>query len=202
MIQSDRERQAPTTIEDAEPSHLVRYEFATKFLDKNSTVLDIPCGSGYGSGLMSRYAKDIIGIDLCKNTISHCSEFFSEENNMFAISDMEDLRNSPIYKKQFDFIVSFEGIEHIEKQREFLKETARLLSDKGKLIISTPRKPHGSPYHKIEHSLESFKELLGEFFIIEKMYGQIYTDIFDLDHRYVNPHDYQRFNFIAVCKKR
>jgi hypothetical protein len=34
------------------------------------------------------------------------------------------------------------------------------------------------------------------------MFGQIYTDIFDMEERKENPEDYHRFNFIALCKAK
>lgn len=54
MIQSDAERQAPITLEDAEPSHLARYQFAQSYLTPTDIVLDAPCGSGYGTCLLSK----------------------------------------------------------------------------------------------------------------------------------------------------
>ncbi len=200
MIHTDKERQAPTKIEDAEPSHLARYTFAIQFIKNTDNVLDIPCGGGYGVGHLAIKSKKVVGVDIFDEAIQHSKEFFQKENTEFIVADMENLEKSFNYENKFDLVTSFEGIEHIAKQESFLENVSNILKDDGLFIISTPRKPHGSPYHKIEHSLESFKELLSKQFVIEKMYGQIYTDIFDLSTRKENPDDYHRFNFIAVCK--
>ncbi len=197
MIVSDRERQAPTTVSEAEPSHLARYEFARQFLKGTDEVLDVPCGSGYGSCLMSKVAKKVIGIDIHAGAIEHAKECFQEHNIEFAVGNMETLDSLTV---PFDVVVSFEGIEHIHNQDAFLESIARLLKPNGYFIISTPRKPHGSPYHTIEFNLDEFKTILSEKFVIEKMYGQIYTDIFDMTEREEDPHAYHRFNFIAVCR--
>ena len=103
-------------------------------------------------------------------------------------------------REVFDSIVSFEGIEHVNSPESFLAEVQRMLKISGMFIISTPRKPHGSPYHIREFSLNEFKKTLSERFTVTKMFGQIYTDIFDLDgRRDIDPHSYTHFNFIAVC---
>lgn len=200
MIASDRERQAPTTIKEAEPSHLARYQFAQKFTHTGDVVLDIPCGSGYGAGLLSSGVESVVAIDIHSGAIQHAKEFFQFPNTEFLVGDMENIGESVSMDKQFDLVVSFEGIEHIVNQRGFLKDIKKILKPGGRLIISTPRKPHGSPYHTIEFSLLEFKEILSEHFFIEKMFGQIYTDIFDMEERQEDPHAYTRFNFIAVCR--
>ena len=43
-------------------------------------------------------------------------------------------------EKEFDVIISFEAIEHIEEQEAFLSEVKRLLKDDGLFIVSSPNK--------------------------------------------------------------
>ena len=202
MIFSNQERQAPTKVSEAEPSHLARYNFCLQFIKNTDRVLDLPGGSGYGSNLIATRAKNTVGIDICPEAILHAKEFFQKKNTEFLVADMENLKTCFPQDSKFDVIVSFEGIEHIKNQKFFLNEVRRLLKKDGYFIISTPRKPHGSPYHTTEFSLEDFKKILSEDFIVEKMFGQIYTDIFDMQKRLEDPHAYHRFNFIALCKHR
>ncbi len=199
MIESNKERQAPKTIELAEQSHLVRYIFALKFTKPSYVVLDVPCGTGYGSALLAQKSKFVYGIDNSDIAIKRAKELFKKENTEYIIADMYKM--SFLRDKSINLIISFEGIEHISNPQQFLLEAKRILKDNGKLVISTPRKPHGSPFHIIEYSLEEYKKLLSKEFIIEKMFGQIYTDIFDMSKREEDPEKYHRFNFIAVCKK-
>jgi O-antigen biosynthesis protein len=201
VIESNRERQAPQKSLEAEPSHLARYKFVLNFIKTGDIVLDLPCGTGYGSEVMSTKAREVVGIDIGVEAIHHAKEFFRNGKTKFMIGNAENLQNIFPTNEIFDVIVSFEGIEHLNNQDSFLQEIKRLLKKEGQLIISTPRKPHGSPYHTIEFSLEEFRTFLSKEFVVEKMYGQIYTDIFDLEKRKENPHEYKRFNFIAICKK-
>lgn len=200
MILSDRERQAPTTTQEAEPSHIARYNFVVPFIKNRDILLDIPCGSGYGTNILAKEAKSVFGVDIHAGAIQHAKEFFQLSNVEFLEGDMENTLN--LKTEKFDTVVSFEGIEHIKNQKVFLKNIKNLLKRDGLLIISTPRKPHGSPHHTVEFSLDEFKEILSEQFIIEKMFGQIYMDIFDMKERQEDPHAYNRFNFIAVCRPK
>ena len=200
MIESDKERQAPKTAEEAEPSHLARYKFALDFIGKDDVVLDAPCGSGYGSLLLTKKSDKVYGVDIFEPAIEHANELFSNDKNCFFVCDIQDM--SMFKDKYFDVVISFEGIEHIKYPNKFLQEIKRILTPEGKLIISTPRKPHGSPYHIIEFSLEEFKKILSKYFKIEATYGQIFTDIFDLEERLEDPFAYERFNYIAVCSSK
>ena len=202
MIFSSPERQAPTKVLEAEPSHLARYSFALQFIKSTDEVLDAPCGSGYGSNLIGAKAKHITGIDIDSATIQHAKEFFNSENIEFVVGNIENISTSFPKASKFDVVVSFEGIEHLKDREKFLLEVRKKLKPGGHFIVSTPRKPHGSQYHTVEFSLEEFRDILSKNFVIEKMFGQIYTDIFDIESRKENPHSYKRFNFIALCKPK
>ena len=49
---------------------------------------------------------------------------------------MSECTNLPFNSSQFDLVVSFETIEHIQNQELFLTEISRVLRDDGFLIIS------------------------------------------------------------------
>ncbi|MDD5318339.1 MAG: class I SAM-dependent methyltransferase [Candidatus Pacebacteria bacterium] len=201
MIFSDKERQAPLALKDTEPSHLARYLFASSFLTKNDSVLDAPCGSGYGSKQLASKAGKVRGVDIFQGAINHAKEFFSDPKISFIVGDVEKL-NEIVEAKSLDVVVSFEGIEHLHDQVKFLSAVKESLKTNGIFIVSTPRKPHGSPYHTVEFSQQEFIDILSKKFVIEKMFGQIFTDIFDMNERKEDPHSHKRFNFIAICRPK
>jgi 2-polyprenyl-3-methyl-5-hydroxy-6-metoxy-1,4-benzoquinol methylase len=52
--------------------HLYRYYFALHFV-KDKKVLDLACGEGYGSYILSKSAEYVTGLDIDEKTIKHAS---------------------------------------------------------------------------------------------------------------------------------
>jgi GT2 family glycosyltransferase/2-polyprenyl-3-methyl-5-hydroxy-6-metoxy-1,4-benzoquinol methylase len=153
--------------------HVSRYLFATQFV-KNKIVLDIACGSGYGSDLLLRAgSRQVIGIDISEESISYCKERYKGKKIEFKIGNVS---NIPIEKEKIDVIVSFETIEHVSEsdQSKFIREVKRILKPEGLFIVSTPNPlvyPKGNPFHLKELSLEEFRGLLRKhFFQVELLY--------------------------------
>lgn len=156
--------------------HLHRYRFATEFV-KGRKVLDLACGEGYGSFMMSQEAGEVIGVDLDEVTIRHAFSKYIKENLKFIKGSITDI---PIEgEKIFDVIVCFEALEHIEEHDELMKEVKRLLKEDGTFIVSTPNKyvysdkaDYQNPYHLRELYFDEFKTLLNNNFKNTLIYGQ------------------------------
>jgi len=150
-----------------EAEHLHRYLIAKKFCAQKK-VLDIACGEGYGSWILSQFASSVIGVDIDKATIEHASINYKNGNLNFVVGDV---RSIPCDNESVDVVVSFETIEHVSEHRKFLHEIQRVLKPSGILIISSPdRNVYGSksssqnPYHILELSKEEFCKVTSEFF--------------------------------------
>ena len=152
---------APNMDEQVMREHWARCRY-TEPLIKGNNVLDVACGSGYGSNLLAQTAKTIIGGDIEKETIEYCKEKYQRDNLKFEIMD---IRNIPYPDNSFDTIVSFETIEHIKEWEQFLKEIRRLVVKDGSLIISTPLGgPCGNHFHLSYFQREDFKKILTKYF--------------------------------------
>lgn len=65
--------------------HLYRYIFAKEFI-KDKVVLDVACGTGYGTEFLNENkAKIVIGADISFETISYAKKFFF--NALYLQSD-------------------------------------------------------------------------------------------------------------------
>lgn len=152
--------------------HIDRYNFAVPFIH-NKMVVDIACGSGYGSHLLGRKgAKKIIGIDCDSKTIEYAKARYPRRNIIYKVGDAI---NVPITSSSTDVVVSFETIEHIKKPLKFLSEAKRVLKKSGLLIISTPNKKHSigdNPFHYKEYNLWEFNKILSRYFRSIIYYGQ------------------------------
>lgn len=117
----------------SEIEHRHRYSLLDEVV-KEKLVLDAACGSGYGSYIISRNARMVIGIDISKEAVDFCKQNYTNSNLKYmqmsvAKMDFED--------NIFDVVVSFETIEHLPYtlQCDFLKEITRVIKKDGLLII-------------------------------------------------------------------
>ena len=156
--------------------HLHRYSFALHFV-KSKRVLDLACGEGYGSYILSKPAEHVVGIDIDEKTIKHAS-------SKYIKNDLEFIRGSvlevPVEGEMlFDVIICFEILEHVKEHEELMKEVKRLLKDDGIFIVSTPNKKaysddvaYKNPFHEKELYFDEFKELLKRYFDYVYFFGQ------------------------------
>ncbi|MDC1057743.1 class I SAM-dependent methyltransferase [Nitrosopumilus sp.] len=202
--------------------HTIRYLFASQFTTSKS-VLDAACGSGYGSAILSKSgATKVVGIDNSSEAIEYCEKNYKKENLEFKKDNCEKIT----LDTTFDVVVSFETIEHLKNQDNFLTEVKRVLKDDGIFIVSTPNTdtyPSDNPFHYKEFTESEFKLFLGKYFSNITIFYQYYpssmaiskpADIMnDLKINFFNAQTYQiddiskKFNldnsdglfFVAIC---
>ena len=173
------ERLETSVYNEVTIEHLHRYALAMEYT-RGKTILDIACGEGYGSNLIAREAEKVVGVDVDDKTIKLAKEKYKVKNLEFIRGEVE---NIPCASQAFDVVVSFETIEHTEKQEQMLSEIKRVLKPGGLLIMSTPEKKaysqllkgNPNPFHKKELSLSEFENLLGTFFENRKILNQNLT---------------------------
>lgn len=156
--------------------HLHRYAFAAAHV-VNLRVLDLASGEGYGTAILAENAREVIGLDLNERVIEAASEKYVLDNASFQVGDMIDM---PFEDESFDCIVCFEAVEHIEKQRESLKEIRRVLKQDGLLIMSSPNRERSememdNPFHVHEMDREEFLAFLKEEFSNVQLMAQKIT---------------------------
>ncbi len=169
------ERLYPTMLDETALEHLHRYAIATEFITEKK-ILDIACGEGYGTLLLSLKAKHITGADINEETIKKAVIKYKRDNLNFIHSEIINL---PFPEQSFDTITCFETIEHTINHQEVIKELKRVLKNDGVLIISTPDKKnyseknnYSNPFHLIELYENDFKELIQTNFNYSTFYKQ------------------------------
>jgi len=192
----------PQTIYD---EHIYRYIFAAS-LTESKVVLDVACGTGYGAGYMAeKGAGQVVGADMSMAAVDYAWERFGENNKArFVCADAIRL---PFADNAFDFVVSFETIEHIRQYRKFLAECRRVLKEDGSLICSTPNRRIFSPnlakpintFHVKEFWPEEFYRLLRRYFADISLYGQCDVKLADnsVDRTNYNVHDFNDDELIS-----
>ncbi len=105
---------------------------------KPGRVLDIPCGPG----ALSRSLKEL-GFDVSACDIHPEHMLIDDIDAIFC--DMN--RELPYETGSFDYVACVEGIEHTENPYNAIREIARVLKPRGRLVLTTPN------YLNIEHRL-------------------------------------------------
>jgi SAM-dependent methyltransferase len=153
--------------------HLKRYEFALGWCD-GAEVLDAGCGAGYGAAFLAAGALSVVGVDRSSEALAYARANYATPNVSFVLGDVLSL---PFADASFDVVCAFETIEHLDDQRAFVREAARVLRPRGTLLASTPRvaattSAPANPFHRRELSGHDFERLLSESFERVDLYGQ------------------------------
>jgi len=181
------ERMVPGVADDAlYQEHMQRYVYAAT-LAAGLDVLDIACGSGYGSKVLADAgaARSVTGIDLSETAIQHARQHFAAPNLRFAAGNAQALPE--LASGSFDLIVSFETIEHLPDVEQYLSQMHRVLRPGGTFLCSTPDgrlcsllsrfrggRPR-NPHHIREYTLDQFTEVLRKRFEVREVLGQQYV---------------------------
>ena len=105
--------------------HISRY-LSVEELVKDKVVLDVASGSGYGSYLLAKTAKKVIGADRSLEAVKYSEKKYARKNIEFIQSDAENIEK--IENDSVDVVVSFETLEHLQNPHKFIEEVKRELS--------------------------------------------------------------------------
>ncbi|MCB0480496.1 MAG: class I SAM-dependent methyltransferase [Flavobacteriales bacterium] len=158
--------------------HLSRYVFASKYF-KSKRVLDIACGTGFGSEFILNNKPDFLyAADVSEEAIEATKRKIEGVANSEV--GFQNGCNMSFEDNSFDVVISIETIEHIENDIQFLAEIHRVLKPDGVLIISTPNglvtNPNqGKPvnqFHVREDFPKDLQRKLNTHFLIDLAAGQ------------------------------
>ena len=110
------ERYLPTNFNKSSLEHVHRYAFSLHFT-KDKIVVDIACGTGYGTYMISENAKHVTGIDISKETIDYANKHYNRKNLKFVVGNIIKI---PLPSNSVDVVISFETIEHHDKHLEMI----------------------------------------------------------------------------------
>lgn len=118
-------------------------------------ILDLGCGDGYYSYLLSRISLkiEVIGIDNHVAAIESAKRQARKRNIKFIIGNAEKL---PFPENYFDKIVMSEIIEHVKDDERVLREARRVLKQGGILVLTTPNKDYPFLWDPISWFLDHF----------------------------------------------
>ncbi len=153
-----------------------RLRFAKKYIKKGDAVLDIGCGDGFMTNVLSESCKHVVGVDSSQTGISLANSLVDASKADFILGSVNNL---PFKENTFDVITLFEVIEHIPvtSLKDVIKEIKKVLKEGGVLIVTTPNprnlrnrilgKSMVSAKHEKEYNQAELLELLKDFLKVE-----------------------------------
>jgi ubiquinone/menaquinone biosynthesis C-methylase UbiE len=118
------------------------YSLTTRFKDRHiiellsplpgKSVLDVGCGIGYLSGLLSDLGAEVVGIDIEFSALAYSSKTV---DGLFALALADKL---PFKSSLFDIVILSDVIEHLVEPDKTLVEIRRIGKPGALVVISTP----------------------------------------------------------------
>jgi len=144
-------------------NHLGRYYYAIEKLNinRNDNVLDVGCGQGYGSYLLSQFACYVFAVEKNLRFVKKAKESFNKSNIVFYHNNYPGVN--------INKIVCIEVIEHMNKnkQKAFLEELFSGTEEQ-QLYLTFPigkNKPSKyNKYHKCEPSVDFIYNIVKKYF--------------------------------------
>ena len=114
------------------PSHKTEYKVASTLINSASQILEIGCGSGQFAKYVS--AANWLGIDLNESAVNEAID--SGLNAICFDFESGDLDVLP--HQSFEYVVSFQTIEHLSDPSTLFNFASKVLTPGGKLILGGP----------------------------------------------------------------
>jgi 2-polyprenyl-3-methyl-5-hydroxy-6-metoxy-1,4-benzoquinol methylase len=172
--------------------HLARYKYISRLIRKNWNVLEVGCGTGYGSNYLADFCASVNACELDKQVLDAAKARFKKENLSYTYEPVRDF---------YDCVVCLEVIEHMtnEEGNDLVKFLYSKLKNKGVAFISTPRKidnpsENRKKYHIYEYTYEDLIQTL------EKKFDNVLV-LSQTDELIGTQNKNVAWNYFAICFK-
>ncbi|MDH3211718.1 MAG: class I SAM-dependent methyltransferase [Myxococcales bacterium] len=145
--------------------HEVAYAIAREHAG-GGWVLDLGCGSGYGTAALAAGGARVVGLDRVSPDAAS-----RPAGGHFVTADLAGI---PLARRRFKLVASFQVIEHLEDPGPYLAAIAELLEPDGVALLTTPNRLTSdgvNPYHVHEYQADELAERLREWFASVEMRG-------------------------------
>ena len=133
-------------------------------------LLELGCGEGRGVELLSPLAESYLALDKIQEVIDSLKKQYpSVDFRQAVFPPFQGLADN-----SFDSIVSFQVIEHVKQDGDFLKEIHRVLRPGGVAVLTTPnivKTLSRNPWHIREYTAPELTSLAAQYFDQVEMKG-------------------------------
>jgi len=104
---------------------------------KGEKTLDAGCGPGISSMYLAKIGLHMYGADLSNEKIENAKRISKKLNINVKFSTIS-ITQLPYEDEMFDKLICTEVLEHVENDRQVMKELTRVLRNNGSFILSVP----------------------------------------------------------------
>ncbi len=137
-------------------------------------VVDLACGEGYGSEVLSRAAAEVVGVDANREAHEHAAKRYVRENLRFERALVET------FAEPGEAVVFLQTIEHMHDPGAVLDHVREMLEPGGLAYVTTPNvltlappgaQRSGNPWHVREYRPEEVRALCAARFPRVELHG-------------------------------
>jgi len=159
--------------------HKFAYEFARGRI-ASGRVLDVGCNIGYGLLHLHPVSSYLAGVDVSPTAIAEARRRTAGLGIDVHLLESDRL---PFANDSFDYVTSFQVIEHVESVPDYLREIARVLRPSGQAFFTTPNRlirldpgmAPWNPHHLREFSPDDLRDSVSEIMTVETVMGMFAT---------------------------
>jgi SAM-dependent methyltransferase len=154
--------------------HRVAHLYAIRRVRGSRRVLDVGCGTGYGSAMVASRVGEVVGIDSSEEAVARAKARHRLDNLEFVTMPATGLS---FPDDSFDAVYSVHVLEHIQDVELHLSEVVRVLRPGGRFVVATPNRLTYSPdglhnvFHVREYDPGELEALLAAFFRVVEITG-------------------------------
>jgi SAM-dependent methyltransferase len=144
--------------------HVHRYKLAAA-LCAGLRVVDLACGSGYGSAILREAASSVVGVDNDAATIDMARVTVGADSDIrFEAADAVEFLNRGAHD-EWDAVVCLEGLEHFPEPRRAVEALSELAREGKRLVISLPNSrtfAEQNAFHVTDFGFDEAMDLFAE----------------------------------------
>jgi len=153
--------------------HLAVYEWIAERA-WGRRVVDLACGEGYGSAVLARTARSVVGVDANPDAFEHARARYTTRTTRCECDAVDT------WAGDVDCAVFLQTIEHVPDPDVTLAHVRELIGATGIAFVSTPNvltlapkgaRKSGNPWHVREYRADEFRALCERHFARVDVFG-------------------------------